>query len=378
MRLFTFLWALLLLPAIGMAQSGNEGFVEPPAGEPTDYYYLSDELRLHDFGFMARNVREIQFYFTDGNDVYMRDLIDYGGYLKGTFDKISGKLSFPNGQAVEQVQFGVGSKMQTIFFAELDPVTNTPMAGNMTLQVKEQGGRKVISATPGMEYALYYVKDGKNILYKQARNPSFVEKSVFDSFSGSARYTYTDNLYGSGNADRSITCTAVDRTIFLKGLEELFGDAWAHATVIDDNGGRALFIPTNQYLGNYSAVEDFVLVSGAATSDHSLNTEGYTGLKLPMAFDAGSKTYKGVADKKDFFGAAHVHANGKREWATIYENVVIYLPENIVGTATGVKRVNASAGTKAADNLYYDLQGRATTAPVRGVYIHGGKKVVVK
>ena len=30
------------------------------------------------------------------------------------------------------------------------------------------------------------------------------------------------------------------------------------------------------------------------------------------------------------------------------------------------------------DGLYYDLQGRATTRPVRGIYIRNGKKIVVK
>lgn len=48
------------------------------------------------------------------------------------------------------------------------------------------------------------------------------------------------------------------------------------------------------------------------------------------------------------------------------------------GTTTGIDQVERHTG-KAASNLYYTLQGVATTSPAApGIYIHGGKKVVIK
>lgn len=48
------------------------------------------------------------------------------------------------------------------------------------------------------------------------------------------------------------------------------------------------------------------------------------------------------------------------------------IPATII---TGINTVNAD---KKADDVYYDLMGRRVVAPQHGVYIHNGKKVVVK
>lgn len=48
------------------------------------------------------------------------------------------------------------------------------------------------------------------------------------------------------------------------------------------------------------------------------------------------------------------------------------IPATII---TGINTVNAD---KKIDNVYYDLMGRRVVAPQHGVYIHNGKKVVVK
>ena len=63
MKQFACLWLLLLLPCKGIAQTGEPQIGEQPTGDPTDYYYLNDELRATPFGYMTRNMREIQFYF---------------------------------------------------------------------------------------------------------------------------------------------------------------------------------------------------------------------------------------------------------------------------------------------------------------------------
>ena len=44
------------------------------------------------------------------------------------------------------------------------------------------------------------------------------------------------------------------------------------------------------------------------------------------------------------------------------------------GEATGINSVK----TAKADGAYYTLEGVKTTKPVKGLYIHNGKKIVVK
>ena len=46
----------------------------------------------------------------------------------------------------------------------------------------------------------------------------------------------------------------------------------------------------------------------------------------------------------------------------------------IDGEATGIESINAAT----ADGAYYSLQGVKTTKPKKGLYIHNGKKSVVK
>lgn len=52
------------------------------------------------------------------------------------------------------------------------------------------------------------------------------------------------------------------------------------------------------------------------------------------------------------------------------------LPQTGVPVATGIKTVRP-AGEKAADNCYYDLQGRRVNRPAHGIYIYKGRKVIL-
>lgn len=47
-------------------------------------------------------------------------------------------------------------------------------------------------------------------------------------------------------------------------------------------------------------------------------------------------------------------------------------------TPTGINTVNSTVASKVADGKYYTLQGIAVSKPVSGIYIHNGKKVVIK
>ncbi len=62
------------------------------------------------------------------------------------------------------------------------------------------------------------------------------------------------------------------------------------------------------------------------------------------------------------------------EWVTKYTNISITIPESQI--TDGISSVTQPK--KQENTLYYDLQGRAYKYPSKGIYIHNGKKIVVK
>ncbi len=96
----------------------------------------------------------------------------------------------------------------------------------------------------------------------------------------------------------------------------------------------------------------------------------------------------GVPSDGTTFFALTTLSDGKVGFAVVNKDVVIpagkaYLkvPEataakffGLDGEATGINRVK----TAKADGAYYTLEGVKTTKPVKGLYIHNGKKIVVK
>lgn len=132
-----------------------------------------------------------------------------------------------------------------------------------------------------------------------------------------------------------------------------------------------------------------VLVSGeAATYSFALSTEeasAITGNELKAA------TAETVGDGKTIYVLGKV--DGKPVFALFKEgkavgegHAYIEVPESAGarfysigvgnGETTGINEVNA-AGTS-EDGAYYTLQGMKTVKPAKGVFIHNGKKVVIK
>lgn len=56
-----------------------------------------------------------------------------------------------------------------------------------------------------------------------------------------------------------------------------------------------------------------------------------------------------------------------------YDDVAVRFPVN-GGTETGVDAIEAENG----EDVYYDLQGRRVLEPTNGIYIHNGKKVIIR
>ena len=60
---------------------------------------------------------------------------------------------------------------------------------------------------------------------------------------------------------------------------------------------------------------------------------------------------------------------------TAEESAAKFLAINVGGETTGINGVNTTA---ADTDAYYTLQGQKTLKPAKGLYIHSGKKVIIK
>ena len=47
-------------------------------------------------------------------------------------------------------------------------------------------------------------------------------------------------------------------------------------------------------------------------------------------------------------------------------------------STTGIDTIDTSSSATGSDNAYYNLNGQRIEKPQHGVYIHGGKKVIIK
>ncbi len=55
-----------------------------------------------------------------------------------------------------------------------------------------------------------------------------------------------------------------------------------------------------------------------------------------------------------------------------------YYLANEANASTGIEKPAVATMMKSADKAYYTLQGVKVIRPTKGIYIHGGKKIVIK
>ena len=72
------------------------------------------------------------------------------------------------------------------------------------------------------------------------------------------------------------------------------------------------------------------------------------------------------------FSAKHIQG-----WSTNWNGPSFYLA-NDAYIASGIEKPTVASVKKSADKAYYTLQGVKVLRPTKGIYIHGGKKIVIK
>ena len=186
-------------------------------------------------------------------------------------------------------------------------------------------------------------------------------KTVSVSDAGYATYATTNNIVVPEGNDVKVMTVKVNNdndnyTITLNKVEA--------GTVIPANTG--ILVKADK--GNH----DFVVTSkeGAKLEDNSL-------IAATTDVTSDGSTYFALTKIGDKVGFAVVNNGVKIPAGKAYLKVPAATTAkffSLDGEATGINSVK----TAKADGAYYTLEGVKTTKPVKGLYIHNGKKIVVK
>lgn len=183
-------------------------------------------------------------------------------------------------------------------------------------------------------------------------------ETVSVSKAGYATYATTNNIVVPDNNDVKVMTVTVNEGNSTITLHEI-----PAKTVIPANTGILVKAPGNC---------DFVV-----TSDKG-ETLAYNDLKAATADKASDgSTYFALRKIGDKVGFAVVNNGVKIPAGKAYLKVPAATTAkffSLDGEATGINSVK----TAKADGAYYTLEGVKTTKPVKGLYIHNGKKIVVK
>ena len=219
-----------------------------------------------------------------------------------------------------------------------------------------KGGTKTTVVAGDKEFALYRFSD---MLTKVEIYSPKITETVLVSEAGYATYATTNNIVVPDNNDVKVMTVTVNEGNSTITLHEI-----PAKTVIPAKTG----ILVKATAGNHY----FVVTSEAGTlldNDLKAATEAVT------------------SDGAKYFALATL-SDGKVGFAKVATGVNIpagkayLMVENgtpakffgLDGEATGINSVK----TAKADGAYYTLEGVKTTKPVKGLYIHNGKKIVVK
>lgn len=191
----------------------------------------------------------------------------------------------------------------------------------------------------------------------KASLPATETVSVSDA--GYATYATTNNIVVPDNNDVKVMTVKVNEDKATITLNEV-----AAKTVIPANTG--ILVKADQ--GNH----DFVVTSkeGAKLENNSL-------IAATTDVTSDGATYFALTKMDTKVGFAVVKEDVKIPAGKAYLEVPAATAAkffSLDGEATGINSVK----TAKADGAYYTLEGVKTTKPVKGLYIHNGKKIVVK
>lgn len=133
-----------------------------------------------------------------------------------------------------------------------------------------------------------------------------------------------------------------------------------------------------QYLAAYHVeAGDWKTLTWDFTANFTLDTFQFVFGKYGGILDIDDMVLVKEGTSENLIANADFSARNIQGWST-NPNGPSYFLANEANSSTGIEKPAVATMMKSADKAYYTLQGVKVIRPTKGIYIHGGKKIVIK
>lgn len=340
--------------------------VELPAGVETQVYTF--EANGYDGTPFKYNIN----VGVDGNDVYMQGIFSDvpNSWIKGTRE--GNNVTFAQDQYIGQVagkpNYMAGGQTNAEGYKDIcDFVLNYDEATDTYTNVTDY---LVQNTTKGV---IYYVQAFNNIVISRNANDGAYTIPYNESFDTQAAFSEFTVINANGDSRTWTYGGTISQNVTYQWNSNSAADDWLITPPIIMDGDTEYEFGIDAKASGYP--ERFEVMLGTEPTVEAMTTtiipavviDGYelthhTGrFSVPASAKADGKYYVGI----------HAISDADQFTLTI---------DNLSIVATAPSAINEIDAVKVQDNNYYDLMGRkmnANNLPA-GIYIHGGKKIIVK
>ena len=133
-----------------------------------------------------------------------------------------------------------------------------------------------------------------------------------------------------------------------------------------------------QYLAAYPVeAGDWKTLTWNFTANFALDTFQFVFGKYGGTLDIDDLVLVKEGTSENLIANADFSAKHIQGWSTNW-NGPSYSLANDAYASTGIEKPAVATMMKSADKAYYTLQGVKVIRPTKGIYIHGGKKIVIR
>lgn len=133
-----------------------------------------------------------------------------------------------------------------------------------------------------------------------------------------------------------------------------------------------------QYLAVYHVeAGDWKTLTWNFTANFTLDTFQFVFGKYGGTLDIDDMVLVKEGTSENLIANADFSARNIQGWSTNWKGPSYFL-SNEAYASTGIEKPAVAIMMKSADKAYYTLQGVKVIRPTKGIYIHGGKKIVIK
>lgn len=133
-----------------------------------------------------------------------------------------------------------------------------------------------------------------------------------------------------------------------------------------------------QYLAAYHVeAGDWKTLTWDFTANFTLDTFQFVFGKYSGTLDIDDMVLVKDGTSENLIANADFSARNIQGWSTNW-NGPSYFLDNEAYASTDIEKPAVATMMKSADKAYYTLQGVKVIRPTKGIYIHGGKKIVIK